>query len=758
MFKKLFYQMRIRRIIFFFPLQLLFVQLKKNHAHLLFWLLLFGFITKSLAAKYGIPFLFLFPEYLNHVSFVSYALIGFSCGGFIMAFNIASYVMNGFRFPFIATLYNPFWKFCVNNSIIPLLFITTYTYQIYKALVSEKIYSSGEILFLLAGFYSGILLFIFLGMMYFFATNKDIYKLFGVRTQDPRGNPLPNPKPIRHEEWKNPNLMKDTRDWYVETYIGSYFRLRLVRPVRHYKKEMLKRVFYQNHRNAGRFGIVAIISLIILGLFQDYDVFMVPAGASLFLLLTTFLMISSALYSFFRGWANTVLIVSILLLNFIFKSDFLGNSNKAYGMNYDESKADYSYTTLKRLNTDKDAFGSDTSHAIKILEKWKYKNLDFSLQKSVKPKLVIVNTSGGGLRSALWTFHVLQYCDSLLNGELFKHTHLIAGSSGGMIGAAYFRELYLLKQKSPQLNLYNKNYESNICKDILNPVAFSIATNELFFGLQSFTDGAHSYPKDRAYAFERQLNENTSNLFDKELGDYTSPEGEAKIPLMIFSPSIVNDGRKLIISSQPVSFLAQNIREENITDKSLIEAIEFCRFFENQAALSVKFSSVLRMSATFPYISPVVTLPCEPVIEVMDAGMRDNFGFETTLKYIYTLRKWIEANTSGIIILQIRDKHIERPIEPNPPKTLLQNLQRPVGSFYGNLFPVQDYNHNLMLQYASSSLKTKVDILNFELKNEMPDNISLSWHLTYYEKQKVLNSLFLPENQSSIKQLLKLLN
>ena len=67
------------------------------------------------------------------------------------------------------------------------------------------------------------------------------------------------------------------------------------------------------------------------------------------------------------------------------------------------------------------------------------------MQMHHKPKLIIINTSGGGLRSALWTFYSLQYADSLLHGELLKHTELITGASGGMLGAAYLRELLLRK-------------------------------------------------------------------------------------------------------------------------------------------------------------------------------------------------------------------------------------------------------------------------------------------------------------------------
>ena len=105
-----------------------------------------------------------------------------------------------------------------------------------------------------------------------------------------------------------------------------------------------------------------------------------------------------------------------------------------------------------------------------------------------------------------------------------------------------------------------------------------------------------------------------------------------------FSPSIVNDGRKLMISSQPISFLTQNTRTNKTSYNKLFDAIEYSRFFEEQDASKIVFSSILRMSATFPYISPVVSLPSEPRIEIMDAGLRDNFGQETTVRFIDILK------------------------------------------------------------------------------------------------------------------------
>ncbi len=169
------------------------------------------------------------------------------------------------------------------------------------------------------------------------------------------------------------------------------------------------------------------------------------------------------------------------------------------------------------------------------------------------------------------------------------------------------------------------------------------------------------------------------------------------------------------------------------------------------------FSSVLRMSATFPYISPIVSLPSEPRIEIMDAGLRDNFGIETTLRFLKTFNDWIAENTSGVVIIQIRDKHKNNPIEQNPSQTLMEALSRPMGSFYSNLFDVQDFNHNQEIQLADYWCKAKIEIVDIQLRNDKKDHISMSWHLTNKEKKKVFASIYLPENQAAVKRIMELL-
>ena len=694
-----------RSFFYSFIIRLVMLDFKKNLLLLIFWSLLFGIITNNIAPNYGIAFLFIGPEYFNKISFISYFIVGFSCGGFIMAYNIASFIKNAYRFPFLASLRFPFMKYCLNNFLIPIIFIVTYCIQIFYFLKDEEIMSTSKILLMVIAFISGISIFLLISFYYFLIGNRDIFKLYGITDKAEKIIKVGS-KIITGE--RNPSLVKESRDWYVESYFSSPIKVRLVRSVQHYKKEILKDVIKRNHHVAFIFQFISLISLLLLGFFGDIRIFEIPAGASLFLLFTIICMVFSSFYS-----------------------------------NFKKNDLEFGY------------FEQDIAKTLSILNKWKDNNISIE-DPLKKPKIVFINTSGGGIRSSLWTFYTLQYVDSLLNGKLLNQTQLITGSSGGMIGAAYIRELYLLKQKNEIQSYYQSEYCSNICKDILNPIAFKIATSEWLFPMQSFVLNDETYSKDRAYAFENKLRENTKGAFNKRLVDYKSSEENALIPMMIFSPSIVNDGRKLLISPQPISYLTQNTRTYKTTYNKLFDAIEYSRFFEKQAGSEILFSTVLRMSATFPYISPIVSLPSEPRIEIMDAGLRDNFGLETTLRFIKTFNDWIVNNTSGIVIIQIRDKHKNSPIEDNPAQTLFQSLSKPMGSLYGNLFDVQDYNQNSLIQMADYWCKSKIEFIDLQLRNEKYDHISLSWHLTNKEKKKIFASILLPENQEAIKRIVEL--
>lgn len=717
-------------------------------------------ITQNFATKYGGHYLFLYPEYLGKVDFFSHLIIGFASGGFIMAFNISSYIINGYKFPFLATLSKPFLKYCINNFLIPGTFGLTYVFLLVKFQLFNEYEPLIEVIANVSGLIAGNLLFIYISLLYFQYTNKDIFKLFGfdIENKITRKNAIK-----RSSGFAEATLYKRVKwyhffhrldEWRIDTYLSGFIKISLARESKHYHKSLLQTVFAQNHINASLFELLVISTLIILGLFRELPVFQIPAGASFFLLLTIIIMIGSAMHSWLKGWSSVAFLVTIFAAVFISRYNVFNYTNYAYGMDYSHKKAGYNIEELQKASKDFATYSADTANTITILNTWlattAYQPDGF------KPKLLLINTSGGGLRSMMWTVHSLQYADSLLEGKILKNARLITGASGGMMGASYMRELYLRKLIDPSINLYDDKHLEYVSQDILNPVAFSLTLNDIFFRVQKFKIGEHKYTKDRGYIFEQTFNRNTNNLLNKTIADYSEPEKKALIPMMVMAPTIINDGRRMLISSQPVSYLSSTATLENVTNTSLVESIEFSRFFKDQDADSLLFTTALRMNATFPYVMPYASLPSDPSIEVMDAGIRDNYGVITSLKYLYTFRNWIKEHTSGVVIIQIRDNIKEDFIRESDLPGIIQNFVNPVGSFY-NVWPeIQNYSQDELVQYASLWFNGNIDVVPLQMKknNEL---ISLSWHLTRNEKQKILDAINLPENQAGIAKLQKLL-
>ena len=61
-----------------------------------------------------------------------------------------------------------------------------------------------------------------------------------------------------------------------------------------------------------------------------------------------------------------------------------------------------------------------------------------------------------------------------------------------------------------------------------------------------------------------------------------------------------------------------------------------------------------------------------------------------------------------------------------------------------------------MLHYLGNDFTKPIDVVDFELNNS-ENEISLSWHLTTKEKEKVVNSINSKKNQESLKRLKLLL-
>ncbi|MEQ6121585.1 patatin-like phospholipase family protein [Reichenbachiella sp. MALMAid0571] len=749
----------LKQLYYSFPVQLFVRHLKSNQLILGSWIMIVLVTTQNFGRVYGIPYLFLDPEYLDHVGFLSFYMVGITFGGFIVAFHISCYILYGSDYSFIGILEKPFSKFSINNSLIPLITLIVYVVAIIRFQIDNEYSSTWNIISMIVGLMLGITSIFILLYLYFSWTNKDIFKyLAGEVDRTLKKNKLHRQKAL--------NQLKEskTKTHQVESYLDLKLKVNPTSDLFYfYDKDAILKVFNQNHFNSVVIETTLIAFIFLLRFFIDIPYFQIPAAASVLLMLTIFTMLTGAVSYWFHKWSIAVSLVIFFLINMLMKSGVINAVYETPGLDYDVQKADYSIETLKQKNSYEN-IEKDKIHTLQILENWKAK-----WPEGKKQKMIFLCVSGGGQRAALWTFNSLLHADSLLHGKLMDHTILITGASGGAFGAAYFREL---KLSTPQFDKHAAL--NNISKDNLNPIIFSLVVNDLILRNQFYTYEGKKYLKDRGYEFENQLNSNTDFVLDKKLIDYKQAEFQSRIPMMILGPTVSLDGRKLYMSPQPVTYM--NIfakdREGHIIYKN--SSVDFLQFFKDQKAENLKILTALRMNASFPYVTPNLTLPSKPVIEIMDAGVSDNFGISDALKFLYNFKDWIADNTSGVIILSVRDTRKDAPIQERSNLSILERISVPISSVYNNLGNSQDISNDYKLTFANEWFGGEIDLIGLEYNTlsifekkafinkaqeiwqKELERASLSWHLTKKEKTNIINNIHQPSNQESLRRLKEL--
>ena len=727
-----------------FPIQLLLLHFRKSQILLIPWLILFLTVSGHFMSTFGANTLFLAPEYLGNVNAAGAAITGVATGIFILSWDITTFILHSGRFRFLATSSKPFLKYCVNNFIIPVAFLILYFLEaLYFEKVKELI-PLKEFLLIVAGFATGFSLLLLISFLYFFGADRTI-----IRTLPPLFKNIPETKTLETEEEKMP---MDDFGLPVKNYLSTRFKVKKVRSVKHYSQNFLDVIFKRHHFSAMISILFAFIFMVFIAFFLDNKIFQIPAAASILLFFAILISVMGALSYFLRSWSLLFIILLFTVLNILYKYNVIDARNKAYGLNYSEKeRPEYAIQTLQSLNTDS-KIDSDKNNMTAILDRWKIN------QKEDKPLLIVINFSGGGVRSASFSMNVLQALDSITHGKIMSKTMLMSGASGGMLAAAYFRELSRLKMNGARINLEKKEYLDNISRDLLNPVFSSLITRDLISPSQKFSYNGYRYIKDRGYAFEEKLNSNTHYVLDLPVGFYEKDERSARIPLMILNSTITRDFKKMMICTQPISFMMQPSFRDSTSVITGPDAVDFGAFFKNMDPMHLRLLTALRMNATYPYVLPAVWLPSKPVIDVMDAGLRDNTGAETSYRFLNVFEDWIKENTRGVLLIQIRSRKKGSWNNGYETGGISDIITNPFTMIQGNWFTLQDYFQEDELSYLKKNFGNNFHRVSFMYVPKNPESEApLNFHLTAREKKEVDASLHRQNNIEALKQVEALL-
>jgi hypothetical protein len=278
-----------------------------------------------------------------------------------------------------------------------------------------------------------------------------------------------------------------------------------------------------------------------------------------------------------------------------------------------------------------------------------------------RPKLLIVCCSGGGIRAGVWSAAVLAELERQVGPAFARHLRLITGASGGMLAAA----LYAGRQLVPTPGVSDAHA---LAKDSLWSTWQS-----LFFADTPSVVLPFFKNWDRAHALERSWVRNTRtpagpSPLQATFADMIAAERSGTAPSLVFSPLMVEDGRRLLVSNLELSDLAAESAPtlaephgDRMAPRGRISqpAVEFFRLFP-EAHGRFALATAARLSATFPYVSPAVALPTAPARRVVDAGFFDNYGVGLAAGWLLRNRRLVQEHCGGVAVIEVRAFPLEQ--------------------------------------------------------------------------------------------------
>ena len=372
-----------------------------------------------------------------------------------------------------------------------------------------------------------------------------------------------------------------------------------------------------------------------------------------------------------------------------------------------------------------------------------------------RPILVLLATSGGAYRAGFWTSLIMDHlvARSGAGGRwpgLAGDLRLITGASGGMVAGGYYvamaAEDALAEGVTERISRdtwarmaapEGDDRKHPIARDSLSPVVHRLASRDL---LQLVTPWRPQ--SDRGRTLDAQW-----ATLGRSFAALRDAEAAGRAPSIILSPMLVETGALALFSNLDLTALRRRGLPPNAKpgdeNKSSVEV--FRAFPGAHAAMDL--ATAVRLNATFPYVSPAISLPTRPDRRPVDAGYYDNYGIDLLTAYLQQeeIRDWILGHCAGVAVIQVRAFPSE---VPTPTASGLQRayqfLSSPVEGIFSARKASQMFRNDQQLaltrtRYAQAAGQDFLRVFNFEANSD----VSMSWYLRC-DEMRALDGLLRP--------------
>lgn len=354
------------------------------------------------------------------------------------------------------------------------------------------------------------------------------------------------------------------------------------------------------------------------------------------------------------------------------------------------------------------------------------------VQDSRRRPVVVVAASGGGIAAAVWTTRVLTALQAEVGSELTRSIRLISSASGGSVGTLFFLDRFTRQGFPPREEL--PAIVEAAAQPSLDAAAWGLAYPDLWRMFIGFL--VRDKTRDRGWALEQAWRHHLALAVPgparepSTLGTWQRDVGQGWLPAAVFNSTNVEAGQPFWL-----------------TGLDLPKSGGGASFFDTFPGHDLPVSTAARLSASFPWVSPIARAlgpageAVSPAYHFADGGYYDNYGITAVVHWLSSLaqRDLDEIKRRGLLLIQIR---AFTPGEPDPDPAADQ------GWLYATLGPViallkvrgasQSGRNATEVQLVLDQLTAKLGItpqnVDFVLERQSP----LSWKLTRREKEAIL--------------------